>query len=266
MTELKLSRWIRMTTLAVGVTFLAGCATTQTGLDETADSATATEVATEKYTWDLTDLYSSDAAWDAAYAETESQIASLASYQGTLGKSAQSMATAMRAISDAYKEVLRIYVYTSLKRDEDQRVPETQVMFGKSMALYQKLGESISWVDPEILAVGEKTVLKYLKQNLDLAPFEFHLKDTLRQAEHTLDAKGEALLAQAGMSMAQPEETYSLYANASIHRFHRSARYPRRYRTLSCGHPGSAASGTGCSPPESASPLCHQTEWWLAME
>lgn len=216
MTELKLSRWMRMTTLAVGVTFLAGCATTQTVQSVAAEKAPAAEVTTEKYTWDLTDLYSSDAAWEAAYTETESMIDTLDGYQGTLGKSSESMATAMRAISDAYKEVLRVYVYTSLKRDEDQRVPETQVMFGKSMALFQKLGESISWVDPEILSVGEKTVLKYLKQNPGLEPFGFHLKDTLRQAEHTLDAKGEALLAQAGMSMAQPGEIYSLYANASI--------------------------------------------------
>ncbi|MAR00529.1 MAG: oligoendopeptidase F [Oceanospirillaceae bacterium] len=222
MTELKLSRWIRAVTLTAGVTLLMGCGESEEKTTAAAEKTTSATVevaeaaTTEKYVWDLTDLYASDEAWDAAYAEAETMIAGLSDYKGTLGKSSESMATAMRAVSDTYKEVLRLYVYTSLKRDEDQRVPEAQTQYGKAMSLYQKLGEAISWMDPEILSVGKDTVLSYMEENEDLAPFVFHLKDTLRQADHTLDAKGEALLAQAGMSMAQPEEIYSLYANASI--------------------------------------------------
>ena len=36
------------------------------------------------------------------------------------------------------------------------------------------------------------------------------------QAPHTLDAQGEALMAQAGLALSQPNQIYSLFANASI--------------------------------------------------
>lgn len=226
MTELTLSRWIRVITLAGSVTLLAACgesddkATEAAVQESTSVEVVSTEAAgeavSEKYEWNLTDLYATDAAWEEAYVEVEGMIDDLSQYKGTLGESSESMATAMRAVSDAYKEVMRVYVYTSLKRDEDQRVPEAQTQYGKAMSLYQKMGEAVSWIDPEVLSVGEETVLKYIDENDDLAPFTFHLKDTLRQADHTLDAKGEALLAQASMSMAQPEEIYSLFANASV--------------------------------------------------
>ncbi len=170
----------------------------------------------ERYFWDLTDLYPDDAAWDSAYAALGEQAASLASYRGSLGESAQSMATALRAISDTQKDVLRLYVYASLKRDEDQRVAEAQERFGKAQNLYQQLSEAVSWVNPEVLSIGEERVRAFLEREEALEPFRFSLEDTLRRAPHTLDEAGEALLAQASLALSQAEQVYSLYANASI--------------------------------------------------
>ena len=152
MTELTLSRWIRVITLAGSVTLLAACgesddkATEAAVQESTSVEVVSTEAAgeavSEKYEWNLTDLYATDAAWEEAYVEVEGMIDDLSQYKGTLGESSESMATAMRAVSDAYKEVMRVYVYTSLKRDEDQRVPEAQTQYGKAMSLYQKMGEA----------------------------------------------------------------------------------------------------------------------------
>ncbi len=171
---------------------------------------------TERYIWDLTDLYPSDEAWETAYVELTEQARALNVYRGTLGESSESMATALRAISDLQKEVSRLYGYASMKRDEDQRVASAQERFGKAQNLYQELAESTSWMDPEILSIGEERVRGFIAREQALAPFAFALEDTLRRAPHTLDAAGEALLAQAGMALSQAEQIYNLYANASI--------------------------------------------------
>ncbi len=171
---------------------------------------------TERYVWDLTEIYASAEDWDAAFEEQQTAIAALAGYQGTLGDSAESMATALRAMSDTLKEVARLYVYTSLQRDEDQRVAEAQERFGRAQNLYQSFGESVSWMDPEILQVGAERVEGFIAEEPALAPFVFMLEDTLRRAPHTLDTDGEALLAQASLALGQAENIYELYANASI--------------------------------------------------
>ncbi len=185
---------------------------------QTAETSSETpgEPPGESYVWDLTALYATDAAWDAEYTRLEAAIPGLRAYEGTLGESAQAMHTALRAMSDTLREIARLYTYASLSRDEDQRAPAAQARFGRAQNLYQSYGEAVSWIDPEILAVGEARVESFIAAEPGLEPFIFSLRDTLRRAPHTLDAAGEALLAQAGLALAQPDEIYSLYANASI--------------------------------------------------
>lgn len=172
--------------------------------------------ATEQYVWNLGDLYSSEAAWEEAYDALLQQVGTLSTYQGTLDDSATAMATALQAISAIQKEVSRLAIYASLNRDEDQRVATAQARYGKAQNLSQQFSEAVSWVDPEILSLGAERVTAFIAREQALSPFKFMLEDTLRRAPHTLDAAGEALLAQARQALAQATQVYSLYANASI--------------------------------------------------
>jgi len=172
--------------------------------------------ATEQYVWNLGDLYSSEAAWEEAYDALLQQVGTLSTYQGTLDDSATAMATALQAISAIQKEVSRLAIYASLNRDEDQRVATAQARYGKAQNLSQQFSEAVSWVDPEILSLGAERVNAFIAREQALSPFKFMLEDTLRRAPHTLDAAGEALLAQARQALAQATQVYSLYANASI--------------------------------------------------
>src|SRR3990167_769575 len=218
------SRFLK-TTAAGGVFIALGaCATAPVGAPPVAEVPVAAEVVAEApapverepVVWDLTDLYETPEAWEAAYTEVQGRIAELPAFKGTLGKSAKQMATVYNTASDVAKDAVRLYTYASLKNDEDQRDATSQERFGKAQNLFQSLGEATSWIDPEVLTLGEKKVKAYLKAEPGLADFKFSLEDTLRNAPHTLDDKGEALMAQAGLALSQPNQIYSLLANASI--------------------------------------------------
>lgn len=170
----------------------------------------------ERYEWDLTALYPDEASWEAEYDALLAEVGALTEFQGTLGDGAEAMALALRTISDTQKEVLRLYIYSSLKHDEDQRVSESQERFGKAQNLYQQLMEATSWVDPEVVALGEARVHNFLEVEPGLDPFRFALEDALRRSPHILDLAGESLLAQASRALSQPQQIYSLYANASL--------------------------------------------------
>ncbi len=170
----------------------------------------------EIYVWDLSDLYPDVDAWESAFADLENRLETVVQYRGTLGDSAESMSSALNEISDANKELTRLYIYTSLRQDADQRVAEEQTRFGRAMQLYSNWSEGTSWMNPEILAVGPETVNRYLAQEPGLADFEFMLQDILRMAPYTLDENTEAILAQASMLMSSPEQIYNMYANADI--------------------------------------------------
>ncbi len=171
---------------------------------------------TEKYVWDLTDLFTTTKDWESAYATSSERIKNLPQLKNTLGKNAKTLATALTEISNSYKEAGRVYVYTSLMRDEDQRDPDAQTRYGKARQLLSDWDEATSWLNPEIIEIGEKKIHRFLKREPKLEKFTFMLNDILRDAPYTLDSKTEEILAQAGLVLSSAGEIYENYANADI--------------------------------------------------
>jgi oligoendopeptidase F len=169
-----------------------------------------------RYEWDLSDLYRSVQAWEDALASVQAEIARLPDYKGKLGESPAAMAEALTAISDSYKAAGRVYVYASLARDEDQREAAAQARFGRTRQLFANWSAATAWLGPEIQSIGAKKVERFLKKEPQLENFTFMLHDILRRSPHTLDADGEALLAQADLVLSSPEQIYENYANADI--------------------------------------------------
>lgn len=173
-------------------------------------------VAQEQQSWDLTDLYASQGDWQQAYEGVLLDISALPYYQGSLGESADSLATALAAISAVQKEAIRVYIYTSLKSDEDQRVSESQERLSQSRAMFSEYSQAVSWVAPEVLTIGEETVRAYLAQDSRLEVFDFYLEDLLANAEHTLGDEAESVLAAVGLVLGSPNDIYELLVNADV--------------------------------------------------
>ena len=171
---------------------------------------------TVRYEWDLTDIYADVSDWQSALDQVSLRITEFQNLKGSLGVNAQSFLRVMSEYSDLNKEAARVYVYTSLQRDADQREPEAQARFGLARQMYTDLTAGLSWINPELLKIGEDKVNRFFEEESDLADYEFLVRDILRQSPHTLDEATEAILAQAGMILSSPSQIYQNYANADI--------------------------------------------------
>lgn len=154
--------------------------------------------------WDLTHLYPTPAAWDAERTAVEAAMPALTAFKGKLGESAASLKAALQAISDLNKRAVRLFVYATLKGDEDLSVAVDQERRQTAQAMLSKLGEATAYTSPEILRIGRAKIDAFVAADPGLAKFRFGLIDTLRQAEHTLDDQGEALLAAASNPLQGP--------------------------------------------------------------
>ena len=172
--------------------------------------------ASESVVWDLTGVYANDEAWESALETAQAEITTLPRLAGSLGDSSASLSAALNQISSLEKEIARLYVYTSLIFDSDQRDADAQARIGRSRTLYSNFEESISWLAPEILAIGDARIEAFISADETLTAHEFFLRDTLRSAPHTLDAKTEEILAQASLALNASEQIYESYANADI--------------------------------------------------
>ncbi|MBF7012916.1 M3 family oligoendopeptidase [Novosphingobium resinovorum] len=156
--------------------------------------------------WDLTDLYPGLDVWDAARKQVAAALPRLAGYKDSFGADAPSMLKALEDISEVSKTFARVYVYASLKADEDVRVSANQERNAQVMDLYAAFGEATAWTAPETLKLGKDKVEGLIAADKTLATrFAFGLRKTLREAEHTLDARGEALLAAVSSPLSGPQ-------------------------------------------------------------
>lgn len=180
-------------------------------------AAPAGDAANPAYMWDLGDLYPSADSWTAAQVKAKAEVDGLDKYKGTLAKSAQSMLSALDAISMAGKEVARLNVYASLKGDEDVRVAADQERVQLAQTLQTQLGEKTAWVSTEVLSVGPKKVQAFEKQSPELAHrFDFYLGNILRAAPHTLSPETENVMAAATNVLIQPNNIYSQLSNGEV--------------------------------------------------
>ena len=103
--------------------------------------------ASESVVWDLTGVYANDGAWESALEAAQDEITILpklaGSLAGSLGDSSASLSAALNQISSLEKEIARLYVYTSLIFDSDQRDADAQARIGRSRTLYSNFEESI---------------------------------------------------------------------------------------------------------------------------
>ena len=167
--------------------------------------------------WNLGDLYANDDAWKAAHDEINAEAGKLPAFKGTLGKSAADMLKALDAISHARKEANRLYVYASLKGDEDVNNAPNQERQQAALAVQTTIGENTAWVTPEILSVGADKIKAFEQASPELQNrFGFYLENTLRAAPHTLGVEAEGVLASAGNVLNQPDNVYSVLSNGEI--------------------------------------------------
>ena len=167
------------------------------------------------FQWDLTPLFETPEAWRAAYAETEKMIDALPRLAGTLGESAASLEAALSEIDRAAELCEKVGVYAFLSKAGDNGDPDAQDMDDRATRLYVKLGSAVAFVDPEILAIDEKKLLEYLASPT-LAPHRHYVEDVNRQRAHTLDAKGEAMLASLGEFAAVPGTAFDMLTNVDM--------------------------------------------------
>jgi oligoendopeptidase F len=166
--------------------------------------------------WNLDDLFSSVDAWNKAREEVMANFDKIDARRGTLGDSADSLYQTYRLVSDTYRKAGRVYVYASLKADEDLRDPENQERRQLADIMFARFGEVTAWMQPEIIATGREVIESFIEDDDRLAPFAHQLDDSLRNAPHTLSPEAEQTLSYFSQTFGAPSDTYSLLANSDI--------------------------------------------------
>lgn len=165
-------------------------------------------------TWNLAPLYASDADWESARKALLADLPKLARLKGTLGKSAKGLLAGLDAISAATLRYDRLRVYASMKQSTDNRDAANQERSGLASQLGGEFGSALAWVEPEIQSLGDAKVAAFVKAEPGLKKHAEHLRNSLRQARHTLSAETEGALAALAPVRSATGDARTLLFNA----------------------------------------------------
>ncbi len=197
--------------LGAGLTSMAGAAAKALSASST-PGLNGEDVPT---TWDLTDLFATDSAWNEEAEALKELIPSLASGDVGLDNAATLLATLNRHDAITLR-IMRLQVYAVLKSSEDIRVADDAQRASHSYALAAQLKEGMAWRDRAILDLGRQRVLAMIAEDGGLEVYRYPLMSIFRRASHMLDAKGEAMLASAQAVLAAPQRTRQTLLSSDI--------------------------------------------------
>ena len=149
-------------------------------------------------TWDLGDLFASEALWEAEFAALDAARAEVEPFRGRLGESAATLARCLDAVEDLQARLMRVSTFAYLRNAQDGTNPEHQAAMARVNALAARMGASVAFVDSETLDLPEGTVERFLAEDAALAAHRVPLERLLETKPHRLGAETEGVLASLG--------------------------------------------------------------------
>lgn len=169
----------------------------------------------EQDCWDLTSLFLSDQDWETLYKSLEDRIQGYAPFKDQLHRSYEDFKACLDFDHDMSRNLEKIYTYAHLKNDQDKTDARADDLFQRAVNLYSRIGDAASFIPPQIQAIPEKIMAKYLGQ-ASILEYRFYLEQLIRNTPHTRSSEVEQLLAMAGESLSAPRQIFSQLDNADL--------------------------------------------------
>lgn len=170
----------------------------------------------EELKWRLEDIFATDEEWETEFQSIQELAGEAASYNGTLGNSAEQMHAFFSWQDVLLERMGRLYTYAHMRYDEDTQNAHYQGMNDRAKMLYTQIAGALSFADPEILSIDEEKVNGFVASFEPLQLYKKVLDDLNKQRPHILSAAEENLLAQASDVLGSSSTTFGMLNNADL--------------------------------------------------
>ena len=150
------------------------------------------------YCWAIEDIFPSDEAWEQELEACKSLPAELAAFEGRLAESGETLLAYLTAMEDASRRMRRLFLYTSMKSDENTADPTYQGLKGRCFSFLVQLNSATAWEGPALAALEDAALDRFYAEVPALEKFRRYLDKERQGREHILSPAEEALLASAG--------------------------------------------------------------------
>ncbi|HEY1354400.1 MAG TPA: oligoendopeptidase F [Ktedonobacteraceae bacterium] len=176
---------------------------------------TRNDIARE-YIWNLESIFTTNADWQQAYQAVSERIAHLEALKGKLTESGRALFEVLQARDAAFEQIEKLFVYASMRKDEDTTSSTYQALYDRAMQLYVRVTTATSFIEPEILALPQAKQDQFVQDYPELHLYDHQLHDLSRNRPHIRSVEVEAVLAATSELTEAPDVIFSMIDNADL--------------------------------------------------
>ena len=169
------------------------------------------------YQWDLEAMMPDESTIDTSLGKIAEEATEYEKkYRGHLAESADTLLAALTGRDDIWRRLEKIYVYAHMKRDEDNSQARYQALVDQCTSVIAAVSAAMSFFSPELLASDEDKVMGFIKENDELAVYDFAIRDAFRLKEHVLSDAEENIMAQMSEVNGATGDIFTMLNNADM--------------------------------------------------
>lgn len=171
---------------------------------------------TLEHTWNAESVFPTTADWEAELNTILAALPDFKAYAGRLGESAAVLADALALMDDLGRRASKVMFYAFMTYSVDTGNQEAAALVGRAQSMGGQARAAQSFVNPELLSIGEETLTAWIAEEPRLAHVGQYVADLFRQQAHVRSAEVEEVLGMLSEPFSGPEATARMLTDSDF--------------------------------------------------
>jgi len=167
-------------------------------------------------TWNSESVFATPDEFDIEVQGILDTLPEIKKYQGHLSDSIDTFLEAFKAMNALEERSMKVRVYATLSSAVDANNDKAAAMNGKAMSALAQVGAATSFVEPELLSIGEAILRGWIKEDKRMKLYKHFVNDLFRKQEHVRSAELEELMGMLRDPFGAVRSTAGMLANADF--------------------------------------------------
>lgn len=157
--------------------------------------------------WNLKLIYESKELWQEDLKSLDQDILKYNEFKGHLNEF-DAFKTYAKLDEAVGKKITKLYVYAHMQHDLNQKSVEASEMYSLIYSKYNEYQTATSWINPELLSIGEDKLLDFCKDE-ELSKLKFNISKLFCMNKYVKDAKTEELMSNYSQALGVYNDLYN---------------------------------------------------------
>ena len=169
-----------------------------------------------EFKWSIEDLYPGIQDWNKDKAALQKMLENVKVLALDWTSSADKMLKLLDYLKDLRIKGYRLYAYASHCSNMDLGNQQFQLMKGEMRHIFVQFGTILSFMNPDILKLGEVKFGSYLTSEPGLESYKFSIEQILRLRDHVLPPSEQKIVSQSGLFSGSASQASSMLNNVEL--------------------------------------------------